>query len=355
MSDSSNNVPSFTIGESDGPLSYIETALPVLAARIGSMSNSEGLHFCEVGLASAHSCLRLLSPQTLSLGKVDPVPEVRTFWNLCGDLFLGQNSKLVGVQHLAKVMSLQEQGFNVVIVQNHRSGSDMFVMETLIRRHFGADICSSWSYMAGHVVNLFLIPLMFSAALRRFQIFSVKYQSMNIPGIESGSMKMQNFRAMRSLREHVKEGGKTVVYYPEGGRGTGGMMKGAQQTSCIPESISRSGKPLVILPTFIKGGEQLLPQMRGPNEFNEVLKHMQPGNADLIVGAPILWEELVAANSEYDGNEYDGNRDEWNVCICDTLLGVIASLGPEEETGPYSQSDARIHKLTAPFIKEVVV
>lgn len=340
----STSVPSFQIGEFEAPLRYLEEALPALGERIG-LQGEDLQKFVATGMASACACRPLLAPDALSQGMIEPVPEARIFWNLIGDLLLDESSSIIGAEHLRTAMHLQREGFNVVLVQNHRSGSDILVMETLIRRFFGRDVCASWSYMAGHVINLFLIPLMFSAGIRRCQIFAVKYQSTDIPGTTVDDMKCQNQRAMTCLMRHVEPGGTLTVYYPEGGRGTGGMMRGEPRATCIPRNIAlNKKKPLIILPTFVDGTERLLPQARGENEFNEVLERMQRGRADLIIGKPVPWEALCAANVQHKGDKH-----EWNRRMSDTMLALVARLGPPAEAGFYSEDNEYVRELLSHF------
>jgi len=216
----------------------------------------------------------------------------------------------------------------------------MLAMETLLRRALGHDGCVDWSYMSGHVINLYLIPLMFGAAFLRFQIFSMKYQSTGVAGLDAQGMKQQNIRAMKALRRHTVKGGTLTVYYPEGGRGTGGMMKGEARTSCILHNIANSGKPLIILPTNIANSEQLLPQARGLNEFNEIIQNMRPGTAHLSIGAPVTWGELLDASSG------SGDADRY---MCDALLSLVGRLGQPTETGYYSPEQTFVQDILSKF------
>ncbi len=339
------DVPSFGIGQWLEPLEYLADELPVFCDRLG-INGGHKEHFVQTALASAKAGVRLLSQEVMLAGMVGPLPEARAFWNLTGDTLLDTGSEVTGIEHLKTAMHYQQQGWNVVVVQNHRSGADMLVMETLIRRHFGEDICADWAYMAGHAVNLYLIPLMFSAAMRRFQIFSVKYQSTGITGMDVERMKQQNHRALLALRRHTAPGGKVVVYYPEGGRGNGTMKAGEPRTSCLPRNIAEGGKGLIILPTYVRDTELLHRPARGDNEFNEVFVHMDKGSATLAIGEPVRWDAIRELNAPY----FERNRNQWNERICNTLLGLVARLGPPEHAGPHSPSNAATWSLIAPLI-----
>jgi 1-acyl-sn-glycerol-3-phosphate acyltransferase len=336
-------VPAFGVGQIKEPLAYIAEALPLVGERLG-LYGAFREEFVTAGLACAYACIPLLQPDALHQGQIESIPEARAFWNLVGDHAVSQESSLTGAEHLAEALRLRKEGFNVVVVQNHRSGADMLVMETLIRRHLDHDACADWAYMSGHVINLYLVPAIFAAALRRFQIFSVKYQTTGVAGLTEEEMRQQNKRAMESLRACAAQGGTVTVYYPEGGRGTGGMKQGEARTSCIPRNIANSKKPLVILPTNVAGTESLLPQHRGENEFNEVLHHMRAGTAHLAIGKPIHWEELCAPYKAHFGN-----RVTWNTLICDTLLALVAHLGPAGETGHYTPKKDYVRALLEHF------
>ncbi|MES2623586.1 MAG: hypothetical protein V4576_04250 [Patescibacteria group bacterium] len=343
------STPNFGIGEIEGPMHYLHGALPALCNRL-DFSENDATRFTDGVLASAYACPALLTDKAMLQGQVKSIPAARSFWNLCGDMLLSNDSTLVGVEHLSRAFDHQRGGGNVVLVQNHRAGSDMLVMETLIRRHLGFDACDNWFYMAGHVINLYLIPLLWSAGLNRFQIFSVKYGTSAVDGMTEQSMTRQNIRAMRSLGIHADQGGTLTVYYPEGGRGTGCMKKGEPKTSCIPRNIAGSDKPLLILPTYVQGTENLLPQDRGSHEFNSILNNIKSGTASCIIGEPIAWEALVEANKSHEGD-----RPVWNQRICDTLLTLVAQLGPEDEAGPYSMEHPEIGQLIKPFQGGVLV
>jgi 1-acyl-sn-glycerol-3-phosphate acyltransferase len=332
-------VPAFGVGQTSEPLAYLHTNLPPLGMRLGLDGFALG-EFVGTGITSAEACIPLMSQDALLQGVVEAVPEARAFWNLVGAIAVSQDSTVSGIEHFIEAQRLKQEGFNVVLVQNHRSGADTLIMETLLHRTLKHDVCADWSYMAGHVVNLYLIPLMFVAAFRRFQIFSMKYQSTGVAGLDAQGMKQQNIRAMRALRRHTAGGGTFTTYYPEGGRGTGGMMKGEAQTSCILHNIANSGKPLIILPTNIANSEQLLPQARGPNEFNEVIQNMSLGTAHLSIGAPVTWGELLDASS---------GSDDTDQYMCDTLLSLVAQLGPTAETGYYSPEHAFVQDILSKF------
>lgn len=340
-------VPHFGIGESEAPLQYLQTALPSFCRRIG-MTESRLEHFVETGFASAKACIPYLSLKSMMKGMLEPIPQARTFWNLVGDTLLDESSTFTGLEHLRTAMTYQKQGWNVVLVQNHRSGADMMVMETLIRRNLEQDICAEWAYVARHAVNLYLIPLMFSAAIRRFQIFSVKYQSNGIAGMDKVKMKEQNTRAILALSEKTSKGGTVTAYYPEGGRSDGYLKTGEPRSSCIPRNIAQSGCKLLVLPTYVSRTEQILRPVRGVNEFNEVLMHMERGSATCIIGQPICWDAIQENNRAFEDKRY-----EWNRRVCDTLLALIGRLAPAQEAGYYSQGNAGIWSLIAPLLNEV--
>lgn len=338
--------PRFSVGESTAVITYLDEALPLFCEEIGVLTQDRE-HLISTALASAQASVKLMDPKFLSATLALPLPEARRFWNLIGDTLVSNDSEIAGVQHLQTALDYCKSGGNVVVVQNHRSGADTLVFETLIRRAFGNDICASFAYMSGHAVNLYLLPLMFCAALYRFQIFSVKTMIQGVFGVSPGDMRAQNVRTMRELARYAGSGGKILAYYPEGGRGDHCMKVGEPKTSCIPNLVSEAhNRKLLILPTYVNGAQSILPAVRGPHEYSEVFVHARKGTAHLNIGKPIPWNAITKLSSEL----LTGS-DPWNKKINDTLLTLVARLGPIEQAGPYNPTLAYNNALIAPLME----
>ena len=325
---STTQVPRFGVGETDTVLQYLRHTLPAFCKKAG-MDSNQTKQFVSAGIASAEACVPLMSMEHLEAGMVNPNQTIRKFWNLAGDILVRPDSEVVGMKNMELALEYMSQGFNVLMIQNHRSGADTLVFETLVRRALNKDVCADWSYMSGHAVNLFLIPLMFCGGMRRFQIFSAKYIANGLDGVDQERMNKQNQRAMLALRRHVKDGGKLVGFYPEGGRGDGCMKVGEPKTSCIPKIIeSGAGGKLIVLPTYVRDASNILNPVRGINEYNEVFANSSTGTASLNIGEPILWSDICDLCA-------DADRDEWNRKVNRVLLALVARLGPAGERGPH--------------------
>jgi len=345
-------VPQFGVGQIDGVETYVTGAIAEFCIRSGIDSQIGRL--TELAVESLRAAAPLMRT-SLMAGSVLPVPAVRRFWLAVGDVLVSRESTLEGEEHLRTAMRYLDSGGNVVIIQNHRSGSDNLVMEMLVNRFFGnRDIAANWSYMAGHAVNLYLIPLMFTAALHRFQIFSAKYHSLGLPGIATErDINAQNLRALTALRRHATQGSQVVVYYPEGGRGDNGMKLGEPKTVCIPTLLSGKGMPpLLVLPTYVHDTVRILPPVRGQNEFNEVFAHAQHGTARITFGQPVKWEALQPSLVQLEAAQArlvdpDMRRIgtlAYQRHACDAMLSLVAGLGPVAERGPYAD-DAFVESL----------
>ena len=311
---------------------YVQTALPEFCQRLRlDAATTDSLK--SLGLASLRAATAIIETSCNS-GEVAPLQEARQFWLKLCEVLVSDDSRLIGEHHLQTAKNHMQEGGNVLLIQNHRSGADTLLLEAMVNRHFGYDITADWAYMSGHAVNLFLLPLMFTAAVRRFQIFSAKYQSTGLPGMATAqAMSIQNTKALTSLSKYCREGGKLVGLYPEGGRGETCMKRGESKTSCIFKLMARSNRPLLILPTYVDGSPSILPVVRGNNEYNEVFVHARIGTGALSIGTPMAWADLEeiahAISSRFNQSPEQS--------ICDAGLALVAQLAPnEEQRGPYS-------------------
>lgn len=324
------SVPKFAVGQKVGVRTYVEEALDRLQLRVPEATDA----FRKLVLGSLDACADIMEA-SLTMGMVEQVQIARELWNMTGDIFVSKDSELVGENNLKQALRFMADGGNVIVVQNHRSGADTVCFEAMVNRTLRTgDVCKNWAYMSGHAVNLFLIPLVFTAALRRFQIFSAKYLSMGGTGMDNATMGQQNMRALLALRQHMGSGGKLLCYYPEGGRGDDGMKKGEPKTSCIPRIVGKASKRgLLILPTYVHGAVNILAPNRGPNEYNEFLEIIQRGQVSIRIGRPVYWNEI----SQSCSNQAAGDDNHWNELVNDTVLGLVSELGGDDEIGYYAQ------------------
>lgn len=348
--------PVFGIGQVEGVHDYVREEIPRFCKRLGLCGTQEILLSTLVE-ESYHAAVSLMNT-SLSSGMVEPTKTGRALYNFMSDMLVCPNDSriLSGHKNLETAMTFLTNGGNVLLVQNHRSGADSVITEYLLRKLYGKDIAADWAYMAGHAVNLCLIPLMFFAsALRRFQIFSVKYKSMGITGADDRSMVEQNLRALRSLQDYVSPGGKLVVLYPEGGRGDNHVISGQGRTMKIPELMhAKSSVGLMILPTYMHGATSILPVARIVNEYNEILMRAQRGSGQLSIGTPVMWNDIqpqtlaVTTMAQQLMEEHtcrtqtEANSHAKKTILVNTVMGLIAALAPNDhERGPYACPDMK--------------
>ena len=329
-------VPNFDIAHTAGVREYCEGAVARLSSRLGLCSRESGAlkrHF----FGSLEACAERIK-NCLAEPYVPVIPEARALYDYLGNLIVSPDSRIVGASNLVRAYEMRRQGWNVLLVQNHTSGADMIAMEQLVARA-GIGRTEDWSYMAGHVVNLYLIPMTLAGAFGRYQIFSVKYRSLGSCGTEQ-QMHEQNCRALHTLMERSRIGGQFLVVYPEGGRGEGRLLDGVPQTMKIPQIMADSPKGLVLVPTYISGATSILPVHRGHNEFNEVLEYTKRGAATLTVGEPVIWDNLKPCDRELE-TAMEGARKRsiaLNQCYIRKVMQLIADLAPtDNERGSYAK------------------
>lgn len=288
-------VPSFGAGEVGSVISYAETALPRLVARLDlGKDDSYRLHYLFIRsmIANAARIERCLNDPF-----VPALPESREFLDFLGAVIVGEESRLIGAQHLQSALDFMGKGGNVLLVQNHTSGADTIVMDYLVNRDFGG-VAKEWMYMAGHAVNLFLLPLTITGGLHRIQIFSAKYCGQADEEVQR-NMRAHNAHAMATIAPKVMNGGQLIGLYPEGGRAESGLLPGEPRTMKIPQLMAMASPAgLMVLPTHVTGATSILPVVRGENEFNEFLEHVQCGNANVEFGPGVMWDDLQPDNSD---------------------------------------------------------
>lgn len=327
---------SFGIGQRNGVLDFVRRQLPHFAERLSlcPVATSELTRHFEASLLACGERMDAM----MTMPYVPAIPEARELIDYLAPLLIGGNSRLVGANHLATAMEYQRQGGNVLLVSNHASGADTLLLDYLVNQAFG-NAGHGWHYMAGHVVNLFLIPLALSAAVNRIQIFSVKYRSEGI-GDPAFDMARCNMLAMRRVAQIASQGGQLIVLYPEGGRGDGCLKEGEPRTMKIPK-VMRTTSPqgLMILPSYVDGSTNILPVVRSENEFNEFLNHARRGTGTVSFGQPVNWDDLMGDESMH--TDAPGNlppEHALNRRLITTVMGTIANLAPNERTkGPYTQ------------------
>jgi len=265
---------------------FLEANLPHLCRNTGADLDTAQQLFFEALQVNAEQL-----SHSINLGFMPEVPESRKLWDFLANLLVDSNSQLVNSQHFQTALDFMSQGGNVLVLQNHTSGADTIIFDCLLNRKFPGNPGRNIAYMAGHVVNVFLIPLTICAAIKRFQIYSSRYQGIAEEiGINAKDMKAQNTRALNALTKYVQPGGKMIGLYPEGGRGEGQLKLGDPQTAVIPSLMSKySPQGLMILASFVQGATDILPVRRTENEFDHFMEWIKCGTANISFGKPVMW------------------------------------------------------------------
>ncbi len=312
--------------EIENAAAYARVELDKLATRLGLRQDQmEILHI--LFEQSLESAAQILTTQT-NAPYVPANNEGRAFLDFLQSLIVGDESRLIGENNLAQALEFMAEGGNVLLVQNHTSGADTIVMDYLVNQRFN-NAAKQWIYMAGHVVNLFLLPLTICGGLSRVQIFSAKYcQHATLEVL--AKMQEQNARALGQLAPLVSNGGVLIGLYPEGGRGEGGLKSGEVRTMKIPQVLHMaSPKGLMILPSYVSGATSILPIVRGEREFEEFITHVRRGNANVQFGPGVMWKALQPSDENLSSQAV-------KQYLIDRVMRLIAQLAPTDAAkGPY--------------------
>lgn len=280
-------VPTFGIGDGGQEvLDYAQEAVIRLCERLGIDREPLATVFMDALRANAATL-----GATLSSPYVPAVRESRRLLELIEHYLVG-GVRTIGLEHTRMALELLQHGHTVLLVSNHTSGADSLVLDYVVNSHFGHDTTASWTYMSGHAVNLFLMPLVVSAGVNRIQIFSAKYAGM-ADAATRAAWRAHNVASMRQVASLGNKGGQMLVLYPEGGRGENGvLLPGEPMTMGIPQLLAKhSPGELYVLPSYVEATD-ILPVWRDPYEFNAFLELARRGTATLSFGAPLHWSEF---------------------------------------------------------------
>ena len=282
------NVPTFGIGECGQEVfDYSKGALHRLCERLGIIDS-------QLLVTAFMDALRVNAAtlaSTLSSAYVPAVPESRRLLDMI-EWYLVGNVRTFNLEHVGAALKLMEQGHTVLLVSNHTSGADTLVLDRMVNEHFGRGTTAPWTYMSGHAVNLFLLPLVVSAGVNRIQIFSAKHAAMVDAEIRA-AWQAHNIASMRQVATLARKGGQLLALYPEGGRGENGvLLPGEPKTMGIPQLLAKhSPRDLYVLPSYVEATD-ILPVWRDPYEFNAFLELARRGTATLAFGPPQHWAEF---------------------------------------------------------------
>jgi len=335
MTPTKNNTPVFAAGETDAVIAYADTEIPVMAKRLGLEGDDvDTLHILFMDALRVNAARMA---ECLEAPYVEAVPESRRLFDILGQMMIN-NVDTEGLENLAAAIEFMKQGGNVLLISNHTSGADTLVLDTVVNKEFDG-VARDWIYMAGHVVNYFLLPLAIAGGVNRVQIFSAKYCAQAGPDALQ-RMKENNAQAMMAIGPKVMAGGRCIVLYPEGGRGENGkMLEGEPRTMKIPQLMDMvSPHGLMILPSYVEATD-IMPVKRGENEFNEFLAHGQRGNATLRFGPGRMWNSLQPTRAEVTeyltSNRLKCSNDAsfaLKQCLLLKCMKMIASLAKTQTT-----------------------
>lgn len=258
-------------------------------------------------------------------------PSSRELFFFLGQLLFEHDATpIIGLHHVQTALDLLAAGHNLLVVQNHTSGADTLLLEHAIAQQFGVQTTDQWSYMAGHVANLYLYPLTITAAVNRVPIISSRYIG-EAPEEDRPAMREQNTQACLSLLPSIQAGGCVVVLYPEGGRGENGVMKpGDPKTMKIPELMAQfSPKDLYVLPSYVEA-TSVLPVDRRPDELEYFIQNANRGPGHLSFSDPVLWDDLQPTSAQVDAMTDVEPKFRTKQFLIRQIMGLLQALQPAE-------------------------
>jgi 1-acyl-sn-glycerol-3-phosphate acyltransferase len=321
---------------------YVNNELPLLIARRG-LNGHLAIAFQRLFVESFNAATEIFKQSPEDAPYVDALPVSRQFFSLLGETLVGDRVQVAGLEQVARALEFMNEGGNVLLVSNHTSGADTLVLHHVVNNRFH-NAAHQWLHMAGHVVNLYLLPLVVTGGVRRVQIFSARYCQETQDPKALREMKAKNAQALSSIGPMISGGGQCVVLYPEGGRGDGALKKAEPRTMKIPQLMDMvSPAGLMILPSYVEATD-ILPVVRTPNEFSEFLSYARPGNSMISFGPGVMWQELQPNDAEVHAyltrhaGECLGNPDHaLKRCLVDKTMHLIADMAPTEiSKGPYA-------------------
>jgi 1-acyl-sn-glycerol-3-phosphate acyltransferase len=233
-----------------------------------------------------------------------PDPLAQRIHHVLADRFLQPDSRLVGIDHLANVMTTP-----VAIFANHLSYADANIVEVLLQRSGAAALANRLTAMAG--------PKVFTDRQRRFS--SLCFGTVKVPqsaevSSEEAIMNVRDVaRAARRSIEVAHErlgAGDALLLFGEGTRSrTGGlqpMLAGVARYLDVPETW--------VLPVGLAGSEALFPVSEAT---------LRPARVVMRLGRPIRADALLT--------RADGDRRH----IMDAIGLAVAELLPSSYRGVY--------------------
>lgn len=325
---------------------YIRESVRELCTYAGAPDKIEGLTEKLINSYRAHFGLVFGQPtQYTESGRI-LTPAI-------GEIVVKPESQLIGIDNFNEAQEHLKTG-NVLLIQNHTSIADMLVLETLVRREFADSTTDDWSYISGGPVNdlTTLQGSSISSGFRRFTVNSTSEMD-KMTEEQKKEAERENKKAMIALVRFSQEIGKLVVLYPEGTRNDGKMLRARAKSFGIPSAMMRGNENLVVLPSYVKGANHILPTNReyGSDEHSNELNRCVPNQASVTFGKMINILDIIKFSENLTVIETciengiveqgDLNDEKYKKLAAATIAtdimgGSIAHLNPEgEENGYY--------------------
>jgi glycerol-3-phosphate O-acyltransferase len=161
----------------------------------------------------SHQALRGMNPDSENGNTVDFYAFGCDFFRPCMDL---QNSAILGLDNMQKIVAQLQAGENVVLFANHQSEADPQVVSCLLERAGYSKQAADMVYVAGHKVTTDALAVAFSMGRNLICIHSKKHINAD-PELKAEKSR-QNMRAMSALLDGFKRGGSLIWVAPSGGR-----------------------------------------------------------------------------------------------------------------------------------------
>jgi len=126
-----------------------------------------------------------------------------------------ENSKVYGLENVAKIKEYIDKKENIILLANHQSEVDPQLINIFLEDHF-PNLASNIIFVAGERVVTDPIAIPFSMGCNLLCIYSKRY--LNIDLKLKHQKQIHNKKVMSLMSLLLSEGGKTIYVAPSGGR-----------------------------------------------------------------------------------------------------------------------------------------
>jgi glycerol-3-phosphate O-acyltransferase len=216
------------------------------------------------------------------------------FWRHLVDL---PRSRLLGQQWVDQIEQQRAQGDNVILLANHQAEADPQFVSLLLEKQW-PQLAKSLIFIAGHRVVTDPVAIPFSLGCDLLCIYSRRH--MGHPPELREQKQRHNQKAIATLVQLLREGGRIVYVAPAGGRDRPNEKGEVQVAPFDPDAIAmmelvahQARRPTHLYPLALSTYHLLPPPPTVEKELGEV-RRCQHGPIGVAFGPPLALDQLGA-------------------------------------------------------------